>query len=150
MEEECVMTRSTLAAAALALCAALPAAAQDAGGVRLRGPAAVLDRVESVGQSGCRLSATSVTVGVNRALATGSQARQQLATDGSGGCRPLVSTQVTAGVNLALGPRSTAEQSISASAPRGLLATTNFARGVNVAAGARSAAGQQILSRTGQ
>ena len=87
------MTRSMLAAAALALCAALPAAAQDRGGVRLRGPEAVLDRVESVGQSGCRLSQTNVTVGINRSLASGSQARQQLGTDGSGGCRPLVATR---------------------------------------------------------
>ena len=149
------MTRSILAGAGLALGlltlgATLPAAAQEFGGVRLRGPAAVLDRVESVGQSGCRLSSTSVTVGVNRALAAGSQARQQLGTDGAGGCRPLVSTQVTAGVNLALGPRSVAEQSIEAAGPRGLLATTNLARGVNLAAGPRSVAGQRILSRTGQ
>jgi len=149
------MTRSILAGAALALGvlalgAALPAAAQDLGGVRLRGPATVLDRVESVGQSGCRLSATNVTVGVNRAIGAGSQARQQLGTDGSGGCRPLVSTQVTAGVNLALGSRSSAEQSIEASGPRGLLATTNLARGVNFAAGSRSQASQRILSRTGQ
>ena len=55
------------AAAVLALCAALPAAAQDFGGVRPRGPASVLDRVEAVGESGCRLSQTSVTVGVNKA-----------------------------------------------------------------------------------
>ena len=144
------MTRSVLAAAALALCAALPAAAQDRGGVQLRGPGAVLDRVESVSQSGCRLSSTNVTVGVNRALAAGSQARQQLGTNGSGGCRPLASTQVTAGVNLALGPRSSAQQSIEASGPRGLLATTNLARGVNIAAGSRSGAGQRILSQTGQ
>ena len=144
------MTRSTLAAVVLTLCAALPVAAQEFGGVRLRGPASVLDRVESVGQSGCRLSATNVTVGVNRALGAGSQARQQLGTDGSGGCRPLVSTQVTAGVNLALGSRSSAEQSIEASGPRGLLATTNLARGVNFAAGSRSQASQRILSRTGQ
>jgi hypothetical protein len=149
------MTRSFLAGATLALGvltlgAALPASAQDFGGVRLRGPASVLDRVESVGQSGCRLSSTNVTVGVNRALAAGSQARQQLGTDGSGGCRPLVSTQVTAGVNLALGPRSVTDQSIEASGPRGLLATTNLARGVNFAAGNRSSAGQRILSRTGQ
>ena len=68
------MTRSMLAAAALALCAAMPAAAQDRGGVRLRGPASVLGRVESVGQGGCRLSQTEVTVGINRALAAGSQA----------------------------------------------------------------------------
>ncbi len=122
----------------------------DRGGVRLRGPEAVLNRVESVSQSGCRLSATNVTVGINRALSAGSQARQHLGTDGSGGCRPLVATQVTTGVNLALGPRSSALQSIDSSGPRGLLATTNLARGVNIAAGSRSGAGQRILSQTGQ
>ena len=144
------MTRSILAAAALALCAALPAAAQDRGGVRLRGPEAVLERVESLGQGGCRLSQTSVTLGVNRALGAGSQARQQLGTDGSGGCRPLVATQVTAGVNLALGPRSAAQQSVEASGPRGLLATTNLARGVNIAAGPRSAAAQRVVAQAGR
>lgn len=144
------MLRPMIAAAALTLCAALPATAQEYGGVRLRGPASVLDRIESVDRTGCRLSQTSVTFGVNRAFGAGSQARQQLGTDGSGGCRPLVSTQVTAGVNLALGPRSRAEQSVESFAPRGLLATTNVARGVNVAAGARSAAGQRILSQTGR
>ena len=144
------MMRPMLVAAALACCAALPATAQEFGGVRLRGPASVLDRIDSVDRSGCRLSQTSVTIGVNRALAAGSQARQQLGTDGSGGCRPLVSTQVTAGVNLALGRRSTAEQSIDARAPSGLLATTNVARGVNIAAGARSTAGQRIFAQTGR
>jgi hypothetical protein len=144
------MMRPMLVAAALACCAALPATAQEFGGVRLRSPASVLDRIDAVDRSGCPFSKTSVTVGVNRALAAGSQARQQLATDGSGGCRPLVSTQVTAGVNLALGPRSQAEQSIDAQAPRGLLATTNVARGVNIAAGSRSAAGQRIFAQTGR
>ncbi|MBX6744324.1 MAG: hypothetical protein IRY87_20000 [Acetobacteraceae bacterium] len=144
------MLRPMIAAAALTLCAALPAMAQDHGGVRLRGPASVLDRIESVGRTGCPLSQTNVTFGVNRAFGAGSQARQQLGTDASGGCRPLVSTQVTAGVNLALGPRSRAEQSVESFAPRGLLATNNVARGVNIAAGARSAAGQRILSQTGR
>lgn len=145
-------TTIAAAAAALALCAAaaFPAAAQDFGGVRPRGPAAVLDRIEAVGESGCRLSRTSVTVGVNRAFGRGSQARQQLGTDGSGGCRPLVSTQVVAGVNLALGPRSRAEQSIEAQAPRGLLATNSLVRGTNIAAGARSAAGQRLFGQTGR
>jgi hypothetical protein len=133
------------AAAALVLCAALPAAAQDFGGVRLRNQASVLDRLESFDRSGgCRLSNTSVTVGINRALAPDSAARQQLLTDGSGGCRPLVSTQVTAGVNLALGPRSVAEQSIETRQPRGLLATNDVTRGFNIAAGARGAALQRL------
>ena len=144
------MMRPMLVAAVLACCAALPATAQEFGGVRLRGPASVLDRIDRVDRSGCRLSQTNVTIGVNRALAAGSQARQQLGTDGSGGCRPLVSTQVTAGVNLALGRRSTADQSIDARAPSGLLATTNVARGVNIAAGARSTAGQRIFAQTGR
>ena len=135
-------------ACGLALGGALPAVAQDAGGVRLRGQADVLDRLDQADRSGCRMSQTSVTVGVNRATARGAQARQQLVTDGTGGCRPLVSTQVTAGVNLAFGPRSQAEQSIDARAPRGLLATTNVARGVNLAAGSRSAAGQRIFAET--
>ena len=139
------------AAVALALCAAaLPAAAQEFGGVRLRGPASVLDKIESVDRSGCRLSQTNVSVGVNRAFGTGSQARQQLGTDASGGCRPLVSTQVVAGVNLALGPRSQAEQSIDARSNRGLLATTDVTRGVNIAAGARSTANQRIFGQTGR
>ncbi len=150
------MMRSTLVAAALAFCTAMPAAvpapasAQDLGGVRLRGPAATLDRIESFDRSSCRLSQTSVTVGVNRAIGSGSAARQQLATDGSGGCRPLVSTQVTAGVNLALGSRSQAEQSIETRGPRGVLATNTLARGVNIAAGSRSAAGQRILAQIGR
>jgi hypothetical protein len=144
------MMRPTLAAAALLLCAALPAAAQDLGGVRPRGQATMLDRIESFDRGNCRLSQTSVTFGVNRALAAGSTARQQLQTDTSGGCRPLVSTQVTAGVNLALGSRSQAEQSVETRAPRGLLATNTLARGVNVAAGSRSAAGQRLLTQTGR
>ena len=148
------MMRPLLAAAALGLAlplwAAPPAAAQEFGGVRPRGSAAVLDRIEQVDRSGCRLSQTSVTVGVNRAFGRDGLARQQLASDGGAGCRPLVSTQVTAGVNLALGPRSQAEQSIEARAPRGLLATTNVARGVNIAAGSRSAASQRILAGIGR
>jgi hypothetical protein len=141
------MTRSMLAAA-LVLYTVLPAAAQDHGGVRLRGSDAVLGQVENASQSGCRLSQTNVTVGVNRALGVGSQARQQLGADGSSGCRPLVSTQVTTGVNLALGSRSSAQQSIDATGPQGLLTTTNLARGVNIAAGSHSSAGQRILSQT--
>ena len=144
------MMRPMLAAAALLGLGALPAAAQDLGGVRLRGPEAVLSRVEQASASGCRLSATSVTVGVNRATAAGARASQQLGTDGSGGCRPLVSTQVTAGVNLALGRGSQAEQSIETRAPRGLLATNTVARGVNYAAGTRSAATQRIIAQAGR
>ncbi len=136
--------------AALALLAAAPAVAQETGGLRMRGPASVLDRVEQVGSSGCRLSHTSVTVGVNRALAPDSVARQGLVTDNSGGCRPLVSTQVSAGVNLALGPRSRAEQSVEQRGPRGLLATTNVVRGANIAAGARSSAAQVLFGQTGR
>jgi hypothetical protein len=142
------MMRSMIAAAALALCAVVPAQAQDAGGIRLRGPDTVLDRLDSFDRSGCRLSATSVTLGVNRALSSGSQAQQSLSTNGSGGCRPLVSTQATVGVNLALGSRSRADQSIETSGPRGLLATTTLARGVNIAGGARSGASQRILAQT--
>ena len=142
------MMRPMLAAFALIGLSVLPAAAQDLGGVRLRGPEAVLNRVEQA--SGCRLSTTSVTVGINRATSAGSRASQQLGTDGSGGCRPLVSTQVTAGVNLALGRGSQADQSIEARSPRGLLATNTVARGVNYAAGNRSAATQRILAQTGR
>ncbi|NOG71797.1 hypothetical protein [Roseicella sp. DB1501] len=144
------MMRVTLTAAALALCAVLPARAQDYGGVRLRGPDAVLDRVESFDRSGCRLSQTSVTVGVNRALGAGSQAWQQLGTNAGTGCRPLVSTQATVGVNLSVGSRARAEQSIETAGARGVLATTNLARGVNVAAGRGSQAGQRILAQTGR
>ncbi|MDO9708139.1 hypothetical protein [Paracraurococcus lichenis] len=142
------MTRSMIAAAALALCAALPAAAQDFGGVRLRGPESVLDKVESFDRSGCRLSTTSVTLGVNKATANDSRARQQVATDGSGGCRPLVSTQAAVGVNLSIGRRASAEQSVEAVGPAGILATNTLARGVNIAAGARGAASQRVTAQT--
>ena len=73
---------------------------------------------------GCPLSSTSVTVGVNKAFATGSSANQQLGTlagpTGSGGCRPLVSTQVAAGVNLGLGsgPRPGSRSTFRVSAAR--------------------------------
>ncbi len=135
---------------ALALLAALPAAAQDRGGVQMRDPTAVLDLIDA--NRGCPMSATSVTVGVNKATATGSSAQQQLATAGSGssGCRPLVSTQVVAGANLALGRGSTAGQSISAQGPRGLLSTNTYTRGYNVGYGALSTANQRILNQTGR
>jgi hypothetical protein len=142
------MMRPMIVAAALALCAVLPAQAQDSGGVRLHGSAAVLDRIDSFDRSNCRLSQTSVTVGVNRAAGAGSQARQQLATDSSGSCRPLVSTQAAVGVNLSLGSRSRADQSIEATGPAGLLSTTTLTRGVNIAAGARSQASLRLLSQT--
>ncbi|TDG25706.1 hypothetical protein E2C05_25725 [Paracraurococcus ruber] len=142
------MMRSMLAAAALALCAALPATAQDLGGVRLRGPGAVLDRVESFDRGGCRLSQTSVSLGVNKAIGADSRARQQVGTDAGGGCRPLVSTQAAVGVNLSIGRRAQAEQSVEAGGPTGLLATNTLARGVNIAAGTRGAASQRVLAQT--
>ena len=70
------MLRSTLIA--LSLLAALPAAAQDRGGLRMRDPTAVLDQIDA--NRGCPMSATSVTVGVNKATSFGSSAQQQLAT----------------------------------------------------------------------
>lgn len=145
--QDSAVMRLMLATAVLVL--ALTAAALDFGGVKLRSPAAVLDRVKQASTGGSRLSSTSVTVGVNRATAAKSRASQQLSTDGSGGCRPLVGTQVTAGVNLALGRGSQADQSIKAQALRGLLATTSVARGVNYAAGSCSAATQRLLAQMG-
>lgn len=144
------MFRATTALAALGFIVLTSAAAsaQDRGGVRMRDPGLVMDRIGSL-QPGCPLSKTNVAVGINRALSVGSTAQQQLVSQDKG-CRPLVSTQITAGVNLALGRGSATDQSIDASSPRGLLATTNYARGVNVAAGARSAAGQRIFSQTGR
>ena len=135
--------------AALALFGTLPVSAQEVGGMPLRGPMAQLDRIEQL-RPGCPLSQTSVTVGVNKAVAARSQARQGLLTANTGGCRPLVSTQVVAGVNLGLGPASSAGQSIQAFGPRGLLATTTYTRGVNLAAGPRSAAQQQLLNQVGR
>jgi hypothetical protein len=145
------MFHPRFALAAIALLVALPAGAQEMGGVQFRDPGAILDRVDQVG-SGCRLSNTSVTVGINRAFAPGSLANQQLATSSgtSGGCRPLVSTQVATGVNLALGRGSAAGQSINGQGPRGLLANTTFSRGFNFAVGSRSTAGQSILNQVGR
>jgi hypothetical protein len=133
----------------LSLLAALPAAAQDRGGLRMRDPTAVLDQVDA--NRGCPMSATSVTVGLNKATGTGSAAQQQLGTfggAGGSGCRPLVSTQVVAGANLALGRGSYAGQSIAAQGPRGALATTTYTRGYNVGYGAWSTATQRILNQT--
>jgi hypothetical protein len=92
------MTRAiSLTLVLLATTAALPAAAQDSGGLRLRGnPIATLDQIEADTSRGCPLSSTSVTVGVNKAFGTGSSATQGLRTvagsTGNSGCRPLVTT----------------------------------------------------------
>jgi hypothetical protein len=146
------MSRLTsLALATLAALAVSPALAQERGGLALRGSGATLDQIEA--NRGCPLSATSVTVGVNRAFGAGSAAQQQLATlnppAGANGCHPLVSTQIAAGVNLSLGRGSQAAQSIDATGPRGALATNVFTRGVNAAVGARSTATQRILNQVG-
>jgi hypothetical protein len=145
------MFRPAAAAMLGLLCVSLPAMAQEAGGVRLRSPGAVLHQLDRVERSGCRLSQTSVTVGVNKATARGAQAGQNLVTDaGPGACRPLVSTNVVAGVNLALGQRSGADQSITSRVPRGLLSTNQITRGVNLAGGARSSASQHLMNLVGR
>jgi hypothetical protein len=141
------MQRASLAV--LALLAALPAAAQERGGVSLRNPVSELNAINA--NRGCPLSSTSVTVGLNKATGTGSSALQQLGTfGGSSGCRPLVSTQIAAGANLALGNGSSAGQSIAAKGPSGVLATTTFTRGVNIGLGAGSTANQRIFNQTGR
>ena len=118
------MTRAiSLTLVLLAITAALPAAAQESGGLRLRSnPLATLDQIDADASRGCALSSTSVTVGVNKAFGIGSSATQQLGTfagpAGKSGCRPLVSTQVAAGVNLALGGGSQAGQSINVQGQR--------------------------------
>ena len=143
------MQRASLAI--LALLAALPAAAQERGGVSLRNPETELNAIDA--NRGCPLSATSVTVGLNKATGTGSSALQQLGTfggSGMSGCRPLVSTQVVTGANLALGNGSSAGQSIAAKGPSGVLATTTFTRGVNIGFGAGSTANQRIFNQTGR
>jgi hypothetical protein len=151
-QQEDIMTRATsLALAFLAITAALPAAAQESGGLRLRGnPLATLDLIDA--NRGCPLSSTSVTVGVNKAFGAGSSATQGLGTfagaTGSRGCRPLVTTQVAVGANLALGSRSQAGQSISVQGQRGALATVDFSRGVNIGVGAGSVAAQRIQNLT--
>ena len=123
-----------------------PATAQERGGLRQRGPSATLDQIEA--NRGCPLSATSATIGVNRALGNGSAAQQQLGTlnpPGNGsGCRPLVTTQVAAGVNLAFGRGSSASQTIEAQGQRGALATNTFSRGFNAAAGHASSSRMRI------
>jgi hypothetical protein len=131
-----------------ALTAALPAAAQESGGLALRGnPSATLNAIDA--NRGCPLSSTSVTVGVNKAFGTGSLATQQLGTAGGNSrCRPLVTTQVAAGANLALGSGSQAGQSIAVQGQGGALASVGFTRGINVGVGAGSVAAQRIQNLT--
>ncbi len=148
------MTRATsLTLVLFAITAALPAAAQERGGLHLGGNSlATLEQIDA--NRGCPLSSTSVTVGVNKAFATGSSATQQLGTfagaSGNGGCRPLINTQVAAGVNLGLGRGSQAGQSISVQGQRGVLATNSYTRGVNMGVGAGSVAAQRIQNLTGR
>jgi hypothetical protein len=151
---EAIMTRAiNLTLVLLAITAALPAAAQESGGLHVRSsPLATLNQIDADTSRGCSLSSTSVTVGVNKAFGTRSSATQQLGTfAGSAGksrCRPLVSTQVAAGVNLSLGSGSQAGQSINVQGQRGALATTTFTRGINLGVGAGSVAAQQIQNLT--
>lgn len=135
--------------AALSLLAALPAAAQDRGGMHMNNAINELGEIQA--NQGCPLSATSVTVGVNNARGAGSSARQQLGGPGGGssGCRPLVSTQVVTGANLAIGRGSYAGQSITAQGPSGVLATHTYTRGYNVGYGALSTANQRLINQTG-
>jgi hypothetical protein len=148
------MNRATgLALVLFALTAILPAAAQESGGLGLRGnQATTLQQINANTDRGCALSSTSVTVGVNKAFATGSSATEQLGTfagaAGKAGCRPLVSTQIAVGANLALGRSSQAGQSIDVHGQRGALATTTFTRGVNTSVGAGSVAAQRIQNLT--
>jgi hypothetical protein len=134
----------------LAVTAALPAAAQESGGLRLHGStSATLNAIDA--NRGCRLSSTSVTVGVNKAFGPGSSATQQLGTAaGNSACRPLVSTQVAAGANLALGSGSQAGQSIAVQGQSGTLASVGFTRGINAGVGAGSVASQRIQNLTGR
>ena len=135
---------------ALLLLAAIPAAAQDRGGMHTNTAISELGQIEA--NQGCPLSATSVTVGVNKATAFGSSAQQQLATVGGGssGCRPLVNTQVVAGANLALGGGAYAGQTIGAQGPNGILATNTYTRGYNLGYGASSTANQRLINQTGR
>jgi hypothetical protein len=148
------MTRAiSLTLVLLATTAALPAAAQDSGGLRLRGnPIATLDQIEANTSRGCPLSSTSVTVGVNKAFGTGSSATQGLRTvagsTGNSGCRPLVTTQVAVGANLALGAGSQAGPSINVQGQRGALDSISFTRGINIGVGAGSVATQRIQNLT--
>ena len=137
-----------LSMALLGLLVALPAAAQERGGLRMNSSSATLRQIEA--NQGCPLSSTSVTVGLSKATGVGSSAQQQLGTSGStqSKCRPLVSTQVVAGVNLGLGRGSNAGQSITAQGPRGALATETYTRGYNLSYGAFSTANQRLSNQT--
>jgi hypothetical protein len=145
-QQETIMNRAvSLTLVLLALTAALPAAAQESGGLALRGnPSATLNAIDA--NRGCPLSSTSVTVGINKAFGSGSSATQQLGTAGGGNgrCRPLVTTQVAAGANLALGSGSQAGQSIAVQGQSGVLASIGFTRGINTGVGAGSVAAQRI------
>ena len=142
------MRRASLAI--LALLSALPAAAQERGGVHMRDPTAVLDQIGA--NRGCPMSSTSVTVGLNRAMGARSVGQQQIGTSSASptGCQPLVSTQVVTGVNMALGRGSQGDQSIAAQGPRGLLSTNTYTRGYNYGYGAMSSANQRILNQVGR
>ncbi len=137
--------------AVLSLLAALPAAAQDRGGMPMNRTLTTLEQIQS--NRGCPMSMTTVTVGVNKSLGMGSSAQQQLGTTtsgGSSGCRPLVSTQVIAGANLALGRGSSAGQTVVGQGPSGVLATNLYTRGYNLGYGARSSATQRLFNMTGR
>jgi hypothetical protein len=139
---------STALAVLPALLSALPALAQDRGGLRLTSSSVTLGEIEA--NQGCPLSSTSVTVGLNKAMGTRSSAQQQLGTTSPSPtkCRPLISTQVVAGVNLAVGQSSNAGQSISAQGQRGVLATDTYTRGYNIGYGALSTATQRLSNQT--
>jgi hypothetical protein len=141
------MLRASLVA--LALAAALPAAAQESGGLPVRQQNVTLNEIDA--NRGCPLSSTSVTAGVNKATGNGSSAQQRLATvagSKQSGCKPLVDTQVVTGINLGLGAGSNAGQTIDATGQRGALATTTFTRGVNAGVGGGSTANQRISNQT--
>lgn len=143
------MKRPALVLSALLLLPALPASAQELGGIPLRGQGATLAQIGQL-RPGCPLSQTSVTFGLNQAHGGAAQAQQNLLTQSPSTCRPLVNTQVVAGINLGLGPGSQASQSVSAYGPRGLLATDTFTRGVNAAFGRSASAQQQLFNQTGR
>jgi hypothetical protein len=137
--------------AALTLLAAVPAVAQDRGGMHMNNSVAELGKIEA--NQGCPMSSTSVTIGVNKSTALGSSAQQQLSTSnnsGPSGCRPLVSTQIVTGANLALGRGSSAGQTLSAQGPTGVLATSTYTRGYNMGYGALSTANQRLINQTGR
>jgi hypothetical protein len=137
--------------AALTLLAAVPAVAQDRGGMRMNNSVAELGKIQA--NQGCPMSSTSVTIGVNKSTAFGSSAQQRLSTDnssGPSGCRPLVSTQIVTGANLALGRGSSAGQTLNAQGPSGVLATSTYTRCYNMGYGALSTANQRLINQTGR